>query len=86
MGWELPGGIVEGDEDSATTAAREVEVETGWRPHVPLQKLLEFQPMPGMVDTPHELFLAHRADKIGEPPTPRKPASCRGYRWPRCRR
>ncbi|GAB3428411.1 NUDIX hydrolase [Flindersiella endophytica] len=66
-GWELPGGIVDGEEDSATTAAREVEEETGWRPHAPLRKLLEFQPMPGMVDTPHELFLAHGADKIGEP-------------------
>jgi hypothetical protein len=31
-GWELPGGIVDGDEQGATAAAREVEEETGWRP------------------------------------------------------
>jgi 8-oxo-dGDP phosphatase len=28
-GWELPGGIVEGDETGAETALREVEEETG---------------------------------------------------------
>ena len=40
-GWELPGGIVDLDEGSASTAAREVEEETGWRPgslkHLPTQ-------------------------------------------------
>ena len=69
MGWELPGGIVEADEDGPTSAAREVEEETGWRPG-PLTHLLTFQPMIGMVDSPHELYLAHRADLIGEPSDP----------------
>lgn len=65
-GWELPGGIVEGDEDGAMTAAREVEEETGWRPG-PLKHLITFQPMIGMVDTPHEVYLSHGATHIGEP-------------------
>lgn len=26
-----------------------------------------FQPMPGMVDTPHEVFVFHGAELIGEP-------------------
>jgi 8-oxo-dGTP pyrophosphatase MutT (NUDIX family) len=65
-GWELPGGIVDVGEDAPTTAAREVEEETGWRPgHV--EHLISFQPMPGMVDTPHEVYVAHGAEKIGEP-------------------
>jgi hypothetical protein len=27
----------------------------------------EFQPMIGMVDTPHELFVAHGAERVGAP-------------------
>lgn len=65
-GWELPGGIVDAGEDGAATAAREVEEETGWRPG-PLEHLISFQPMPGMVDTPHEVYLARAAEKVGEP-------------------
>jgi 8-oxo-dGTP pyrophosphatase MutT (NUDIX family) len=65
-GWELPGGIVEADEDGATAAAREVEEETGWRP-APMRHLLTFQPMIGMVDSPHELYAADSAEHIGGP-------------------
>jgi 8-oxo-dGTP pyrophosphatase MutT (NUDIX family) len=65
-GWELPGGIVDGDEQGATAAAREVEEETGWRPGQ-MTNLLSFQPMIGMVDTPHELFVAHGAERVGAP-------------------
>ena len=66
-GWELPGGIVDADdEDSAATAAREVEEETGWRPHS-LKKILDYQPMVGMVDSPHEIFVGRGAKLVGEP-------------------
>lgn len=54
-GWELPGGIVDEGEDDAITVAREIEEETGWRPNS-MRKLIEFQPMTGMVDSPHSLF------------------------------
>ncbi len=67
-GWELPGGIVEPDEEPGTTAAREFEEETGWRPG-PLRRLVAFQPMPGLVDTPHELFVGDSAERVGEPTT-----------------
>ncbi len=67
FGWELPGGIVEADEDAAVAAAREAEEETGWRPTWPMRHLITFQPMAGMVDSPHEVFLAEGADYVGEP-------------------
>ena len=65
-GWELPGGIVDGVEDPQATAERETLEETGWRPFG-LSKLLEFQPMPGMVDTPHEIYIGRGATHVGEP-------------------
>lgn len=65
-GWELPGGIVDPNEDARTTAERETLEETGWRPGR-LSKLVEFQPMPGMVDTPHEIYAGRGAEKMGEP-------------------
>jgi 8-oxo-dGTP pyrophosphatase MutT (NUDIX family) len=62
-GWELPGGIVEPGEDSAKTAAREVEEETGWRPHN-LTRIVTFEPMIGMVDSPHEVFVGRGATRV----------------------
>ncbi|MET8297880.1 NUDIX domain-containing protein [Streptomyces sp. NPDC005180] len=65
-GWELPGGIVDAGEDAAVTAARETEEETGWRPAA-VEHVVTYQPMIGMVDSPHEIFVARGATKVGEP-------------------
>ncbi|MFE4264942.1 NUDIX domain-containing protein [Streptomyces sp. NPDC056883] len=65
-GWELPGGIVDDGEDAAATAARETEEETGWRP-TNVEHVVTYQPMIGMVDSPHEIFVARGAVKVGEP-------------------
>jgi 8-oxo-dGTP pyrophosphatase MutT (NUDIX family) len=67
FGWELPGGIVTDDENGARTAVRETEEETGWRPTGSPEHLITFQPMPGMVDTPHEVYLLRGAEYIGAP-------------------
>lgn len=66
FGWELPGGIVDAGEDGLTTALREVEEETGWRP-AGLDHVVTFQPMIGMVDSPHEIYVGRGAEKVGEP-------------------
>jgi ADP-ribose pyrophosphatase YjhB (NUDIX family) len=65
-GWELPGGIIDANEDGAACAAREVEEETGWRPGN-MTHLMTYQPMIGMVDSPHELYVGRDAALVGEP-------------------
>ncbi|MFJ4779402.1 NUDIX domain-containing protein [Streptomyces sp. NPDC088762] len=66
FGWELPGGIVDPGEDPAATAFREVEEETGWRPEA-LEHVVTYQPMVGMVDSPHEIFVGRGAQLVGAP-------------------
>lgn len=66
FGWELPGGIVDAGEDGLATALREVEEETGWRP-AQLEHVVTFQPMIGMVDSPHNIYVGRGAEKVGEP-------------------
>lgn len=65
-GWELPGGIAHPDEDLSSTAIREAVEETGWQPSE-VEHLVSFQPMPGMVDTLHAVYLGTKAVRVGEP-------------------
>jgi 8-oxo-dGTP pyrophosphatase MutT (NUDIX family) len=67
IGWEAPGGIVGHDESTEAAAVRETIEETGWKPRSAGHRVAGFQPMPGMVDTPHEVFVFHGAERIGDP-------------------
>jgi 8-oxo-dGTP pyrophosphatase MutT (NUDIX family) len=67
VGWEAPGGIVGPGESAETAAVRETLEETGWKPRGAARHVMAFQPMPGMVDTPHEVLLFQGAEHVGEP-------------------
>jgi len=67
FGYELLGGIVEPGEDPVQAAAREAEEESGWRPVGPPEHLTRFEPMPGMINGPVDVYLWRAAEKVGEP-------------------
>ena len=66
-GYELLGGLVEEEEDSAHTAAREAAEESGWRPVGEPEKLISFEPLPGQLTAPVDVYLWREAEHIGEP-------------------
>jgi 8-oxo-dGTP pyrophosphatase MutT (NUDIX family) len=65
-GRELPGGIADAGEDPADTAVRQAVEETGWKPTT-VEPLVQFQPMPGMVDTPHIVYVGQKPFAVGKP-------------------
>jgi ADP-ribose pyrophosphatase len=66
-GYELLGGLVEDDEHPAATAAREAREESGWAPLGQPQKLIEFEPLPGNLCAPVEVFLWRDCQHVVEP-------------------
>lgn len=64
--WELPGGLVEAGEEPAEAAAREVEEETGYQAGK-LQHVVTFEPMIGMVRSPHHVFLGRDVTRVAAP-------------------
>lgn len=66
-GYELLGGLVEEGEEPAQTAAREVTEETGYRPIGEPEHLISFEPLPGQVTAPTDVYLWRKAEQVGEP-------------------
>jgi 8-oxo-dGTP pyrophosphatase MutT (NUDIX family) len=66
-GYELLGGLVEDGEDPAATAAREALEESGWQPVGQPEPLISFEPLPGQVTAPIEVFLWRDARQVGQP-------------------
>ena len=65
-GWELPGGLVDVDEDPAEAARRELEEETGYRAGR-VEHLITFQPRAGTVDGEHFAFVGRDPQRVSEP-------------------
>jgi 8-oxo-dGTP pyrophosphatase MutT (NUDIX family) len=66
VGWEIPGGLVDEDEEPADAAERELEEETGYRAGR-VEHLITFQPRAGTVDAEHFVFVGRNPERIGEP-------------------
>jgi 8-oxo-dGTP pyrophosphatase MutT (NUDIX family) len=64
--WELPGGLIDEGETPEQAARREVEEETGYRART-LEHLVTFEPMIGMLNCPHHVFLGRGAERLGDP-------------------
>ena len=62
---EIPGGMVDPDEDPAAAAARELEEETGYRP-AQLSKLGVTEPNPAIQNNRLHHFLATGCTKVHE--------------------
>lgn len=64
--WEIPSGIVEDGESLEAAAAREVLEETGWQVDA-VEPLAYNQPIGGMSNAEHHVFLARGATYVAAP-------------------
>jgi 8-oxo-dGTP pyrophosphatase MutT (NUDIX family) len=66
-GYELLGGLVEEGDTSAATAAREAAEESGWQPVGEGEHLVSFEPLPGSITAPVDVYLWRQATHVGDP-------------------
>jgi 8-oxo-dGDP phosphatase len=65
-GWELPGGLVDEDEEPEAAAVRELEDQTGCRP-AQLERLISFEPVAEIADAERVVFVGRDAQHAEEP-------------------
>jgi 8-oxo-dGTP pyrophosphatase MutT (NUDIX family) len=65
-GWELPGGLVDQDEEPSEAASRELEELTGYRASQ-LDRLITFQPLAEVADAERVVFVGRDPQRVGEP-------------------
>lgn len=63
--WELPGGLVDEDEEDAEAAVRVLADEADYRAGS-LDLLVRFQPVPGRVDSVHAVFVGRDGEQVGD--------------------
>ncbi|GHD23184.1 NUDIX hydrolase [Nocardiopsis kunsanensis] len=65
-GWELPGGLVDQDEDPERAAVREALEETGYKVGA-VETVATFEPVIGIVRSPHHVFVGKDAELVADP-------------------
>lgn len=65
-GWELPGGLVDEDEEPGEAAVRELEEQTGCRAEQ-LEHLITFQPAAEIADGERIVFVGRDAERVADP-------------------
>ncbi|MFI5864679.1 NUDIX hydrolase [Streptomyces sp. NPDC051546] len=65
--WELPGGLLDPGETPDEAGLRELLEETGFVVDGALEHVARFEPMIGMVTSPHDVYIARDVRKVAEP-------------------
>ncbi|MEU5193595.1 NUDIX hydrolase [Streptomyces scabiei] len=65
--WELPGGLLDPGETADEAGLRELLEETGFVVDGTFEHVASFEPMIGMVTSPHDVYIARDVRKVAEP-------------------
>ncbi|MDF3303213.1 NUDIX hydrolase [Streptomyces tropicalis] len=65
--WELPGGLLDPGESADDAGKRELLEESGFVVDGAFEHVASFEPMIGMVTSPHDIYIARDVRKVAEP-------------------